>query len=487
MSLRRIDARFLLPRPPRTALVLGDLEPWRDGLGQEGVDVSPAGGRPPDLAVAPGAMAREALATGAPMIVLEGPAPRGLGASGLATRRLLARPTHEQPSLLLPVDDPVASRYAVERWSVLDRRWKVARMLVARELMRRRRFPNVGTPLTLAVRGGGDPFMLAGARARLGLPPGVRPLLALGQGDTLSRNAFHLFPSGAVEPAWVLKFARVRGYAAPFDGDERGLGIAARAGGPVAARAPRLLGRLEEDGIHASLESAAAGTRMRDILLRPGGRRRKLELIEMVAGWIIEVGRVTASPAERLTAERRRLTEDVLPAWAGIGARRDLVEVLPPVPAVVQHNDLGSWNIVVGPTGFIALDWESAREHGLPLWDLFYFLADALALVDGSTAGAERHRHTVRLFRGDLASSRILFRWTRRAATAAGVPADAVEGIATLCWLHHSLSHVSRASAIDAHAHGSLQPIHGTENVAAAWLADPALRNGWRQWRQDDR
>ena len=90
-----------------------------------------------------------------------------------------------------------------------------------------------------------NPFMVAAARAHLGLPADIRALLALGQGDALSRNVFHIFPPGSALPAWVLKFARVPGYSEPFEGDERGLGHCGARGRPVAARAPRLFGRFE--------------------------------------------------------------------------------------------------------------------------------------------------------------------------------------------------------------------------------------------------
>jgi len=153
------------------------------------------------------------------------------------------------------------------------------------------------------------------------------------------------------------------------------------------------------------------------------------------------------------------------------------------LPGVLQHNDLGSWNIVVGCGRFTVLDWELAREHGLPLWDLFYFLADALALLDGSTSGEERHLHTIRLFRGDLESSRILFGWTRRAVAEARLPVEAVGMIATLCWLHHSLTPIHRREAMELFARGAKQPIHGTEWVATAWLGDPALGPTWERWR----
>jgi hypothetical protein len=400
-------------------------------------------------------------------------------------QRLLVRPSLEQPSLLLPLDDAGASRYAVEHWSLVDRRWKVARMIVARELMRTRLFPQLPTCVTVSVRTPGLPFIVASAVRRLGLPPTVRPLLTLGLGDVLSRNIFHLFPAEGTEPAWVLKFARVPDYAEPFDRDARGLALAARAGGSVAAHAPRLLVRFDDAGIHANVETAAVGYRLRDLLLRPGRRHEKLRLIDRVAEWILQMARATAvhsSGSEIL--EQRRLVDEAIERGAIDREMRDLAADLPPLPAVLQHNDLGSWNVIVDDDHFTVLDWELARARGLPLWDLFYFLTDALALLDGSIGGERRHLHTIELFRGRRDSSRILFEWTRRAVDDLKVPAEAVGAIATLCWLHHALTPLRRRDAMNVFARGGVQAVHGTERVADAWLAEPELGVAWTRWRE---
>lgn len=58
-----------------------------------------------------------------------------------------------------------------------------------------------------------------------------------------------------------------------------------------------------------------------------------------------------------------------------------------PLPAVFQHGDPGSWNLLVTPDQDIAfLDWENASLHGPPLWDLFYFLR-SLCVAAGEQDG----------------------------------------------------------------------------------------------------
>ncbi|HEX2044492.1 MAG TPA: phosphotransferase, partial [Gaiellaceae bacterium] len=201
--------------------------------------------------------------------------------------------------------------------------------------------------------------------------------------------------------------------------------------------------------------------------------------VEAVASWLVDVARETAGPAGTLAAERRRLAEVVLPRWAGFGAPGDLVERVPPLPGVLQHNDLGSWNVVVGRRGFVAVDWESARERGFPLWDVWYFLADALAHLDGATTPAARSEHFLRLFAGELPSSHVLLGWTRRAAEAAGVPSDALGALATLCWLGHGAADLARRAAAPrggTEAGGTFS----VERLARLWLSHPALGPRWR-------
>jgi len=243
-----------------------------------------------------------------------------------------------------------------------------------------------------------------------------------------------------------------------------------------------LHGRLEVDGLHASIETAAHGRLLAMLLRRRPHAASSTEAVEAVASWILRVARETAAPPTALADERRRLAEEVLPRWSERGAPQDLADRLPELPAVLQHNDVGTWNIVLtGPTDFVVIDWESARRYGLPLWDLLYFLTDALSALDGARTFDERAKGSIRLLRGDAPSSQALFRWVRRAVEELGIPPDAVGPIATLGWLHHGLSHVARGHSAEQVEPGSaiVDPVG---RIAPAWLRDPALGPSWSRW-----
>jgi hypothetical protein len=483
VSLHRVDPRFVIPHRVSRAVVLDGLQEWRTGLASAGIDVSETAPEPPDLAVAPAHLANRAAATGARSIIIEGSRERALNGSDYDARRILLRPTRARPTLALPLEEPEAVLYALEHWSVVDRRWKRARAQAARALVRRGLFPSWASPLvTVGTRGSGPPRLVAAA-AEFGVPAEAGWFLTLGQGDALSRNAFQLFGSGGRHPDWVLKFARVAGYSERFDNDERGLRLAQDAGGAVAAHAPRLVARFEVDGLHASLETFAAGRRLRDVLVTPGDRGAKLKLIERIAGWILELGRRTQASPDALGPERERLRREVVPSWAHLGAKSELVDQLPRLSAVTQHNDLGAWNVVAQDDDFVVLDWENVRPAGLPLWDLLYFVGNALVLLDGPYTPEELPSRMARLFAGETHASPVLFSWVRRGADAASVPLDAEPPIATLCWLSHSLSAGEHNLDIATFTPRDPPRMHGLEGVAEAWMTHPALGPAWSVWR----
>ena len=195
--------------------------------------------------------------------------------------------------------------------------------------------------------------------------------------------------------------------------------------------------------------------------------------IEAVADWIVAVGHATKQPADALAGERGRLEREL---------SGEVARMLPTVPAVFQHNDLGTWNVMVDRSSFMVLDWESSTEAGLPLWDLVYFLTDALAARRGQTDPAEKRNSMLTLLRGESAGSRFLFERVAAAADAFGVPRSAVGAVVTLGWLHHGRSRAARAERGQSQraATGTLSTAGPLERLAEPWLADPALGVEWR-------
>ncbi len=460
--------------------MLGELDEWRDGLSRVGIQLGNSGS-PPDLVVAPASHARDALASPADMLILEGRVSLAdFRSAGYAARRFGPVPSLDQPRLLLPLDQPVPARYAIRRWPGPTRRWTQVRNRAAEILVGRGAFPG-RSPVIVAARTPAPPFVVSAA-ARLGVPPDSEWFVSLGS-HPLSRCAFHLFPPGQSEPAFVLKFGRLPDSNYRFDREAAAYERARYAGGVVLAHAPRQLGRVEVDGVSASLETAGVGERLATFLIAPGGRKRKLQTIEQVAAWLVEVASQTCSPTRPPREELSYFAERVLPSWEPRGAPADLVSRVAAVPAVFKHGDVYPENIIVGPDGFTVVDWEDSEADGFPLFDLASFLSEALARRDGAMSPDARERHFVSLFRGELPASATLFAWTRAAIDASHVPADAVGPVVTLFWLH--LAYAARDFADRAQVLAN-RPAAGPllyERWARLWLSDPALGPTWDRWR----
>jgi hypothetical protein len=202
-------------------------------------------------------------------------------------------------------------------------------------------------------------------------------------------------------------------------------------------------------------------------------------VLEAVAAWIVQVGVETSGGRASAAVEVERLRAETIPTRGDVDP--GISDRLDQLPAVLQHNDLGGWNVVVDrAAGFTAVDWESARSQGLPLWDLWYFLAHTLVQLDGFDGDpVDGFR---RLFRGEAPSSALLFRWTREAAQALDLPAETLGPLATLCWLHHSRSGGARAVALE--GRGGEAKSWPAARFIDVWLADPALGPSWIRWQR---
>jgi len=139
-------------------------------------------------------------------------------------------------------------------------------------------------------------------------------------------------------------------------------------------------------------------------------------------------------------------------------------------------------NALVSGAGFTAVDWEGAVRHGLPLWDLVYFLAHAMIVLERVAADAAPAA-IADLFAGRSPGSPHALAWVRRMVEALAIPRELVGPLALTSWLHHGLSAEQRTAAV--RREGG-EPSGGLTRlprlVAERWLADPALGARWSAW-----
>lgn len=396
--------------------------------------------------------------------------------AGYRVSTYIALPSADRLRLVVATGHREAAAYALRTRIAPASAIKRLRRDVAARLLERGIVPprlplvSVGQPERV------PPFLVAAAEDELGVHD-LGWFLVPGSGDALSRGAFFLFPPESELPCWALKFPRVRDYDVPFRREEQAL-RRARSVGPVVRRhAPEPLACLDVGGLTASIESAAPGSRLDSILGGPGDTAAKVALVERIAGWILELAAASRAPAERMVPEWRRLVELAARAERATGVAIPLPEA-PFFEPVLQHNDLGAWNIVVGDDGFVVVDWESSTRYGAPLWDLWYFLVHVLSLL-ASAREDGLDRYLRRLLRGEDEWSPLLFRWTRQAAEELSVPASGIGPLATLCWLHHAESRPKREAALTDFGVGGDALELLTARLPIVWFDDDGLGPTW--------
>lgn len=465
----RADAIFALPRLPTTATI-GDAGPeWREGLIARGVEIVDHAGQ---LWVG-----GDAPRYPADSVIFDRSSSRA--SRDLHTERLIPLPPTGSPAFFFSSRHPRPMSYALG--SVIPvppgRRGLRNRVVAAGAGIGL--LPPVPRGLTLGARSAGPPALIAAAR-ELGVEADPGWFMTVAPGAITRRCTMLLFPARARRPSLALKFARAPGVHVQFERDERGLGLAAAAGGTVAAHAPRWLGRCDLNGRAASLETAAAGVPLTNLIGRTRDRSGRLDAVEIGAEWILQVGRRTATRSARLAGEFARLRNHVLPRWQGT-APLALLDAVQAVPAVLHHGDIYEDHIVVQEDDFTVLDWEYAIEHAFPLWDLAFYAVNVLAAVDSAGDRQQKDRYAIELFLGRAPSSSILFRWVREHVNALGLEPAAVGALITLYWLHRSeLSRTERERAERVLGH-DVQP-SWLERTADLWLAEPSLRQGWDAW-----
>jgi aminoglycoside phosphotransferase (APT) family kinase protein len=472
-GLRVADARFLLPRMPRTAVV--HLPLWAAGLRAAGVEIADEGHRRPDLVVARHDDADAVRRADAEMALLVG---------RLARRGPVRNRPGERPYLLLP--DAAAPTVALDlshgrmaargAAAFVDRatRGAAVKQLTGRTLIRHGLLPTLRPLVTVSAPGSTVPGLVTAATELIGRPDGW--YLALPRGRSHKRGVFFVGVGGP-RPDLVLKFARQPGSTDKAERETAGLRAAARAGAVVSDRTPRLLGTVEVDGYHAAVQTAVRGAPLHRDLTGPRSRTLAMRRLDAVVRWL---GDVATATSRRRTGADPALVAAVRTCGLPADTRAALLRTAASAPAVFAHGDLAEGNVVVGSGGFGVVDLELAHDDGLPLADLVYLLVTSLPLREGARTEAEHVAVLIDLFRGTGRESATLLRWLEATARASGVPRGDVPALVTLALL----TAVSARRSLDA-ARGSAAPTWSPlTKFAERWLADPQLGPSWPLWHR---
>jgi hypothetical protein len=482
MNIREADLRFLLPEVPKSVALLDASPGARDAWKACGVEIVASSlDRSADVVVARASRIGLALRAQPKMLILEGRVPRRILAdAGYQSAHLLALPSPKAPRLLVPLSSRPAISAALQAVGRRPLSRASVRRAVGLKLLQFRLAPGK-IVATVAARQTTRPWFLEEVGRHVEVSPSVPWFLWLGSGDPLQRALLHVVASNG---GWALKFSRVVGNDEPFQREERAAHAAQELPTALARRVPRLRYRGTHHGLPFLLETRFAGRSLHEALQSTWPIARRLDYIESVAQWLRKLALATKTSATSLASERIRLSAVVGPAWSNQSTIGAALAAVQQAPGVLAHNDLGTWNVVVDRRGgFGVVDWESSRQPGMPLWDLAYFLADALTLVEPSRTD-DRTQDILRLFRGESLYSAALFRHLRDASSELDIEPRAVGPLITFGWLHHGLSPAQRRAKLSgAGADSTLVRGGLLSEIAAPWLRDPQLSFGWRCWQ----
>lgn len=177
-----------------------------------------------------------------------------------------------------------------------------------------------------------------------------------------------------------------------------------------------------------------------------------LELIERLGRWLEAWSQATAVSGvldERwveveLMAPVRRVAPLLSAGEAYLAWLRELAASLlgSPLPRVAAHNDLTMQNVLLAgeaPPGII--DWEAAREDGVPLSDFLYLAVDALLAAGGT---GDRGAAFTACFSGaSTVSARVLQR-AQAMAQAVGLPSAVIPMCFHACWAQHAANELTK-------------------------------------------
>jgi hypothetical protein len=190
------------------------------------------------------------------------------------------------------------------------------------------------------------------------------------------------------------------------------------------------------------------------VLTRPHEPVR--DVLDRLAEWLGDVATATAAPTDWTTTG---IDDGVIALRGPAADLRPLLRELAGVPSVLTHGDLaGGRNVLVDAAARPwVLDWETARERGLPLLDLLPLLCSSLARASGADGPQRQAAYVLDLAAGRLPESAWLFDRVFRYADRTELPRRRIGRLALLAW----------------GSEASLRPVHDELRTAAGLPVRP--------------
>jgi hypothetical protein len=261
---------------------------------------------------------------------------------------------------------------------------------------------------------------------------------------------FYLFAGKSETPDLVVKMVRDSSFNARLENEYHVLSRLRRLSSPLRDHLPEVLFLGHPGNLSAVGERVVEGA---PFTSRTDGSADCI-LARQTIDWLTDVACETARPvaaqrvADTLGELCSRFEAIYKPPAAEVAFLREQIARIAaspwPVPAVLQHGDPGPWNLRVRADGRVVfLDWESAEEQGMPLWDLFCFLRSYVLLgrVRGVQGRIESFSAT---FLTDSPLSALVRQAVEEYCIRVGLHSSLVEPLFFTCWMHRAFKESAR-------------------------------------------
>jgi hypothetical protein len=198
---------------------------------------------------------------------------------------------------------------------------------------------------------------------------------------------------------------------------------------------PRPLGTGRIGPLAWSAETALSGQPLRQMVSCPVNQA--YAVLEQLGAWLSDVALRSAVNVDWRIAGSDDATIALRGRAAGLWP---VLRGLRGVPGVLAHGDLASGhNVLVDRSGRPGvLDWETARQRGLPLLDLLPLLCWSLARCRGERGPQREAAFILELALGRSSDSDWLYAQVARYASRLALSPDTVGPLALLAWGHQA-------------------------------------------------
>ena len=173
--------------------------------------------------------------------------------------------------------------------------------------------------------------------------------------------------------------------------------------------------------------------------------------------WLLKLGKTSANPDAVTPKDVAKALKQLFETFTDIyKSPKEEVEFLRrqidtignskiAFPAVFQHGDPGTWNMMVDKgDNIIVIDWEAGEPQGMPLWDIFYFFRTYASWVARQQGSRDALKNFSTHFLGKTDINELIGNTISTYCENTGLARELIKPLFFTCWMHRSLKEACR-------------------------------------------